>query len=278
MAGDWIKMRGNLWDDPRVSQLCDLTEQTEASIIGGLYWLWATADQHSEDGRLPGLTCRQIDRKTGVAGLGAALVQIGWISEVDGAVLIARFDEHNGSSAKARAGGAKRAAKHRVTHPPLLERDETVTTPLPREEKRREEVPLSNVVAEEQEPQHAQSARAPEPGSVCKAMKQAGVSSCNPSHPQLRALLAQGAELAEFVAAATEAAAKGKGFAYALAVVKGRRDDAARAPPAGTPLRAADARKAQRTAILDQLTGRTRTSHEHDLERTVDVAATVVTH
>lgn len=81
MAGDWIKMRGNLWDDPRVARLCDLTGQTEAAIVGGLYWLWATADQHTENGIMPGLTLRQIDRKTGVQGLGQALCDIGWLAD-----------------------------------------------------------------------------------------------------------------------------------------------------------------------------------------------------
>lgn len=31
MAGDWIKMRSNLWDDPRVTGICDLTDQKEAT-------------------------------------------------------------------------------------------------------------------------------------------------------------------------------------------------------------------------------------------------------
>jgi hypothetical protein len=94
MAGDWIKMRGNLWDDPRVSRLCDLTEQTEAAVIGGLYWLWATADQHTENGILPGLTLRQIDRKSGVPGLGQALCDIGWLADHPEGVRILRFEEH----------------------------------------------------------------------------------------------------------------------------------------------------------------------------------------
>ena len=77
MAGDWIKMRGNLWDDPRVARLCDLTDCGEAQVIGGLYWLWATADQHTDCGVMYGLSLRQIDRKTGVQGLGDALVAVG---------------------------------------------------------------------------------------------------------------------------------------------------------------------------------------------------------
>lgn len=147
MAGDWIKMRGNLWDDPRVSRLCDLTEQTEAAVIGGLYWLWATADQHTEDGILPGLTLRQIDRKTGIPGLGQALCDIGWLADHPEGVRILRFEEHNGASAKKRAVTAKRVANHRsgnadVTQAALHKEDASVRGALARE---REE--KSNTVA-----------------------------------------------------------------------------------------------------------------------------------
>lgn len=113
MAGDWIKMRGNLWDDPRVGALCDATGQGEAAIVGSLYWLWATADQHTEDGFLSGMTLRQIDRKTGIQGFGQALCAIEWIAEVDGGVLISKFDEHNGASAKRRSTDAQRKANGR---------------------------------------------------------------------------------------------------------------------------------------------------------------------
>lgn len=144
MAGDWIKMRGNLWDDPRVARLCDLVDAGEAAVIGGLYWLWATADQHSEDGVMPGLTLRSIDRKTGLSGFGDALVVVGWLADHPEGVRICHFEEHNGTSAKARMMTAKRVAEHKanakVTLPPLPEEHKDVTEPLPREEKRREEI------------------------------------------------------------------------------------------------------------------------------------------
>lgn len=143
MAGEWIKMRTNLWDDPRVTRLCDLTDASEATIIGGLYWLWATADEHSEDGELPGLTLRSIDRKTGIAGFGAALVDVGWLTEAEQGVTLSRFNEHNGASAKSRAQTAKRVANHRgnsgVTQQPLQEANASVSDALAREDKRREE-------------------------------------------------------------------------------------------------------------------------------------------
>ncbi|SOY65622.1 hypothetical protein CBM2586_B10217 [Cupriavidus phytorum] len=143
MAGDWIKMRTNLWNDPRVSRLVDLTDTTEATVIGGLYWVWATADEHSLDGAMPGLTLRAVDRKTGVSGLADALVDVGWLEDHPEGVRLVRFDEHNGASAKTRAQTAKRVANHRsnchVTDQALQDEHGSVTDALAREEKRREE-------------------------------------------------------------------------------------------------------------------------------------------
>ena len=144
MAGDWIKMRSNLWDDPRVARLVDLTDSSEAAVIGGLYWLWATADQHTADGFMPGLSCRQIDRKTGVAGLGQALVDIGWTENHSEGVLIVNFEDHNGASAKKRAQTAKRVANHRSGNAAETPSDESsnapsVTGALAREREEKEE-------------------------------------------------------------------------------------------------------------------------------------------
>lgn len=87
-------MRNNLWDDPRVSRICDITGQTEATIIGALYWLWSSADDHSEDGVMPGLSLSGIDRKTGINGLGDSLVAIGWLMDHPEGVRIVREDKH----------------------------------------------------------------------------------------------------------------------------------------------------------------------------------------
>lgn len=149
MAGDWIKMRSNLWDDPRIAKLCDITDQSEAAIVGGLYWLWATADQHSEDGLMHGLTLRAIDRKTGIQGLGEALVVAGWLEDHQEGVRIVRFDEHNGASAKKRCQTAKRVANFKAGNSCETPEEPkgnapSVTKTLPvrdlEEEKRREEV------------------------------------------------------------------------------------------------------------------------------------------
>ena len=101
-------MRSNLWDDPRIAKICDITNKREAEVIGGLYWIWSMADEQSTDGRLDGLSLGAIDRKTGIKGLGTALAKVGWILQSEDGVEIARFDEHNGASAKRRSTEAKR--------------------------------------------------------------------------------------------------------------------------------------------------------------------------
>ncbi len=156
MAGDWIKMRGNLWDDPRVGRISDMCETSEGPVIGALYWLWTTADQHTEDGFMPGMTLRQIDRKTGLSGFGAALCDVGWIQDGPEGITIMKFEEHNGSSAKRRCMDAQRKANSRKGSAPdpedgngasASDADKTRTNEgqkAPnrgaREEKRREEV------------------------------------------------------------------------------------------------------------------------------------------
>ncbi len=155
MSGDWIKMRVNLWDDPRVGRVCDLTGAKEATVIGALYWLWATADQHTEDGCLPGMSLAHIDRKTGVKGFAAALVGIDWLHDDPQGVGLVHFDEHNGASAKKRAQTARRVASLRagstnvppddpfcnaqVPHVALPNEDTGDSAALAREEKRRED-------------------------------------------------------------------------------------------------------------------------------------------
>lgn len=73
------------------------------------------------------------------------------------------------------------------------------------------------------------SAREPSAyGLASKAMRQAGIADASPSHPDLIALVDAGVSPPEFADAAADAVRRRKGFGYALATVRGRREDAAR--------------------------------------------------
>lgn len=137
-------MRSNLWDHPKVAKIVDMTDSTEATVVGALYWLWSTADQHTEDGTLHGLTCKGIDRKTGVPGFAQALCAIGWLADHPEGVRVVDFEEHNGTSAKKRCQTAKRVANFTAANAKPTQEAEPTNAPsvsdaLAREEKRREE-------------------------------------------------------------------------------------------------------------------------------------------
>jgi hypothetical protein len=51
---------------------------------------------------MPGVELRAVESKTGIKGIGAALVMIDWLTETPAGVCLVRFDEHNGTSAKRR--------------------------------------------------------------------------------------------------------------------------------------------------------------------------------
>ena len=246
MAGDWIKMRSNLWDDPRVSSLVDATNSSEAAVIGGLYWLWAAADQHTENGVMPGLTLRQIDRKTGIPGLGVALVEIGWLSEQDGGVVLANFTEHNGASAKRRASDAKRKANERNSSALGADNERKSGGQIQTDggaREREEKEKTSSSLRSEDVPRET-------PGEVCKAMRLVGMADVSPSHPKLLSLLAEGLTQAELVDAAVVAVKGKKPFSYALATAEGRRRDAVTAPLPSTPrLNAQEALEAANRAV-----------------------------
>lgn len=63
-------------------------------------------------------------------------------------------------------------------------------------------------------------------GAACMAIKKAGVSAVNPSHPKLISLIDKGISAQQFADAAAIAVERGKGFGYVLGIVEGQIADA----------------------------------------------------
>lgn len=72
-------------------------------------------------------------------------------------------------------------------------------------------------------------------GRVCARLRRSGITGVNPSRPDLRELLASGVTEDEIAAVGEEPAARGKGIAWVLATVIGRRKDAAEISVAKLP-------------------------------------------
>lgn len=145
MAGDWIKMRIDLQTHPKVFRMVSALQADRLRIIGGLHVAWSIFDTHSSDGVLVGYTVDAMDAVVGWPGFTQAMIDVEWASVNDGGSLVMpRFDEHNGASAKRRANDNERKRTARksdgVRKMSARDADEMRT----REEKRREDQnPLS---------------------------------------------------------------------------------------------------------------------------------------
>ena len=152
MAGDWIKMRESLHEDPAVLYMASSLNVSSDEIVGKCHRFWAWVSRNCHDGSVTLVTLSSLGWHLGMLEFLELLVEVGWLEEVDlnGKVglKIPNFDRHLSESAKKRGLASDRKRKQRepdaresrsshapVTQVSRCERDKSVT----REEKRREE-------------------------------------------------------------------------------------------------------------------------------------------
>jgi hypothetical protein len=142
VAGDWIKMRNDLPNDPAVYKLSSITNLDRLAVVGRLYAFWSWADKHAVDGRVDGATSLVVDDITRHDGFADALASVKWLEIGDDYVGIPNHDRHNGESAKERGLKNARQARWRdgKAKAPSTDVDAAPSTEAStREEKRREE-------------------------------------------------------------------------------------------------------------------------------------------
>lgn len=142
MAGDWIKIRTDLHDDPDVIKMSDICRTKEAEIVGCLVIFFSWANRHTTDGTDLPLTSARIDRLVGLDGFAEGMRRIGWLSGRDGSLQIANYERHNGNGAKARALESEAKQLRRLSDkntPEMSDKCPTKTPPNVGLEKRRVE-------------------------------------------------------------------------------------------------------------------------------------------
>ena len=174
MAGDWIKMRTDLYRDPKVILMADLLMDGESELsrsisqqtqrdrnvtrnvmrnatVGALVTVWGIirtqAKRAGDDATLDGVTPAVVDDIADVPGFGDAMEQAGWLITDGKRLVFPRFfAEHNSEYDSAKAKARERQRRYRERK----KRNVTVTLRnAPREEKRREEVSVTtNVVTQ----------------------------------------------------------------------------------------------------------------------------------
>lgn len=132
MAGDWIKMRTDLFTHPKVVRIASALKADRLRTVGGLMSVWCLFDAHSVDGHLEGYDLNTVDELVGWPGFAKAMYDVQWLEVTLDGLALPDFESHNGQSAKRRAQDADRKREERAS---ASDADKKRT----REEKRREE-------------------------------------------------------------------------------------------------------------------------------------------
>lgn len=175
MAGDWIKMRTDLYRDPKVCVIADILIKPDSELsryvsqnlqcdmsitrnvmrnvtVGALVAVWGVLRHRGKriENDLFIKCCNKnvIDDLSEVQGFGEAMEFVGWVQETDeGIVLPNFFEEHNvDPSEELRRKNAERQRKFREKNKDKSNVTDNVTvTPNSnsREEKRREDINIS---------------------------------------------------------------------------------------------------------------------------------------
>ncbi len=150
MAGEWLKLEACTPEKSEVLAITARMGWDDADLtVGKLFRIWRWFDQQTTDGNACGVTTALLDRIVGVSGFCEAVHSVGWLCINETGISLPNFERHNGNTAKSRALTAKRVANHKANAKGNAQGNaETVSSALPREEKKREEIPTTHVVGE----------------------------------------------------------------------------------------------------------------------------------
>lgn len=136
MAGDWIKIEAAT---PRKIEVYLLAEKLACDItqaLGCVVAFWCLYDQQVQSGNALSVTEVTLDSMIGVTGFTRAMLEVGWLRGEDGKYMVPNVDRHLSNTAKKRALNARRVAEFKSRSGNA----KVTRTPLPREEKRREDI------------------------------------------------------------------------------------------------------------------------------------------
>lgn len=110
----YIAVRKRLLRDGRVRELSRKCHRSVTEVFGSLVTIWLLADDYAEaeTGRMAGYTTTDIDDEVGIKGFCEAMPEC-WLVVRNGEVYLPKYQEHNGTTAKARIEAACRQRRHR---------------------------------------------------------------------------------------------------------------------------------------------------------------------
>ena len=128
MAGDWIKMRIDLMEDPAVMQMAEKLNVREETVVGYCHAFWSWVSRQCHDGTVTGVTLVSLGRRLNLPGFPEMLVKVGWLDYDDSGdhpvIGIPKFERHLSQSAKARGLAAIRKRNARDDSVPKMSRSD----------------------------------------------------------------------------------------------------------------------------------------------------------
>ena len=113
MAGEWIKVRTDLAEDPAVFTLSKRLGLDRFQVVGRLIRFWAWADRLAVDGVVDGVDTTTVDAICDCVDFGTTLVVVKWLEVRGESVYIPNWERHNGENAKTRSLKSERQARWR---------------------------------------------------------------------------------------------------------------------------------------------------------------------
>jgi hypothetical protein len=114
MAGEWIPVDCNLGMKPEVLELVDETGLPVEVVCWRLIQLWSWAALNTADGTIRATPARLGMVAGGDEGFWLAVERVGWVSFLNGTVVINGWDKRFSRAAKARVENAHRACAYRA--------------------------------------------------------------------------------------------------------------------------------------------------------------------
>ena len=167
MAGDWLKIREDLHEDPAVLWMASQLNTRPEHVVGYCVRFWGWVSRNCHAGSVTNVTLASLESVTNLPGFCDMMRKVGWLAydEPGGVptITIPNFDRYLSQGAKQRALAAERQKRSRekrhdsVTDSSRSQRDKSVT----REEKRR----YSETVTETDTETESQPGRTKNPGT-----------------------------------------------------------------------------------------------------------------
>ena len=119
MAGDWLKIREDLHEDPAVIRMALAMDVRPEHVVGYCVRFWGWASRNSTDGVIGGITVEAVEAVLNLPGFLTHLKEVGWLNirirDGKATFTIPHFDRYLSQGAKNRAKANDRQARSRAT-------------------------------------------------------------------------------------------------------------------------------------------------------------------